>query len=212
MVSEDSRIYWNLFFAYNGNYRVVPISYPVSMDANFTRSFWKTIANIYRQQRRWTWGVENVPYVLYHSMRNAAIPLGKRIRASVVQLEGFWSLATHPLILFLLGWLPIILGDRAFHVTLLSHNLPMVARGTLTIAMLGLLISAVISLTLLPPRPVKKPLRTFGFMLLQWILVPVTMIVFSSIPGLESQTRLAIGRHLGFWVTPKQSNTDTDAR
>ena len=34
IVSEDSRIFWNHLLYYNGNYRVVPLSYPVSLDAN----------------------------------------------------------------------------------------------------------------------------------------------------------------------------------
>jgi len=203
MVSEDSRIYWNLFFASGGEHYVVPIAYPVSMDANYTSSFWKTIFNIYRQHRRWTWGVENVPYIMYQSMRRSTVPLSKRLRAISVQVEGFWSLATHPLILLLLGWLPIVLGNRAFHVTVLSYNLPIAARSLLTVAMVGLIVSAAISLSLLPPRP-----RHFGkpkiiAQILQWLLVPFTMIVFSAIPGLESQTRLLFGRYLGFWVTPK---------
>ena len=53
MVSEDSRIFWNAFIAYGGNYTVVPLSYPVSMDANLAPTFFKTIKNIYKQQRRW---------------------------------------------------------------------------------------------------------------------------------------------------------------
>ncbi|HEX9608810.1 MAG TPA: glycosyltransferase family 2 protein [Candidatus Paceibacterota bacterium] len=203
MVSEDSRIFWNLFFANGGNYQVIPIAYPISMDANFTSSFWQTMINIYRQHRRWTWGVENVPYIIYQSLRNQTIPLRKRLRAIAVQVEGFWSLATHPLILLLLGWLPIVLGNRAFHVTVLSYNLPIAARTILTVAMVGLIISAAISLTLLPPRPGHYGKPRVIAQVLQWLLVPITMVVFSAIPGLESQTRLALGRYLGFWVTPK---------
>ena len=203
MVSEDSRIFWNLFFKNDGNYRVVPIAYPVSMDANFTPSFWRTMINIYKQHRRWTWGVENVPYIIYQSLYRKAVPLKKRLRVIAVQVEGFWSLATHPLILLLLGWLPIVLGNRAFHVTVLSYNLPIAARTLLTIAMFGLIISAAISLTLLPPRPSGHGKVRLVAQVLQWILVPITMVVFSAIPGLESQTRLAIGRRLGFWITPK---------
>ncbi len=66
MVSEDSRIYWNLFIANDGDYDVVPISYPVSMDANLDVSVWKTFINIYKQHRRWGYGCENIPYILFN--------------------------------------------------------------------------------------------------------------------------------------------------
>ncbi|MFM2374726.1 MAG: hypothetical protein RLZZ234_721, partial [Candidatus Parcubacteria bacterium] len=64
MVSEDSRIFWNLFLANDGEYDVIPLSYPVSMDANVAASFWGTMRNIYKQHRRWTYGVENFVYII----------------------------------------------------------------------------------------------------------------------------------------------------
>ena len=204
MVSEDSRIYWNLFFAHNGNYTVTPISYPVSMDANFAESIWGTFRNVYRQNRRWTWGVENVPYIIYHSLKNRSVPFWKRLRVILVQVEGFWSLSTHPIILFSLGWLPLLVGGREFSTTILSYNLPIVARTMLTLAMSGLIISAIISTALLPPRPERYRFSKTISMVLQWILVPITMIVFSAIPGLDAQTRLMAGKYMGFWVTPKR--------
>ena len=56
VVSDDSRIFWQCFFKYDGDYRVQPIFYPLAMDANVAKTFWRTIGNIYRQQRRWAWG------------------------------------------------------------------------------------------------------------------------------------------------------------
>lgn len=203
MVSEDSRIYWNLLIANNGEYDVVPLSYPVSMDANTAPTFIGTVKNIYKQHRRWTYGVENLVYILYHFTKNTAIPLRKRIGIALQQAEGYWSMVTNPIMLFILGWTPIFFGGRVFHETVLSYNLPIVVRNLLIFAMFGLVISSIISLTLIPKRPDNRSRFVYVVMALQWILVPITMIIFSALPGLDAQTRLMFGKYMGFWVTPK---------
>lgn len=208
VVSEDSRIFWNLFARYDGDYRVVPLAFPVSMDANVAPTFAATVKNIYKQHRRWTYGAENIAYILFTFIKNPRIPLAKKVRAVFFQIEGFWSLATHPLILFCVGWLPLLVGGAEFNATVLSYNLPIIARVFLTVAMLGLIVSAAICMHLIPERPSGVSSRRSLFMVLQWILVPFTMVVFSSIPGLESQLRLFFGRYLGFWVTPKTRITE----
>jgi hypothetical protein len=205
MVSEDSRIFWNMFLAHNGNYRVVPIAYPVSMDANLDKSFWKTAKNVYKQHRRWMWGVENIPYVLFNFIKHKQIPLKKKIKRSLVLIEGFWSLATNPILILLLGWLPLVLGGSEFKDTILSYNLPIFTRNLMTIAMSGLILSAIISASLAPPLPsqMKQVKRRWMVMIFQWILIPITIVVFGAIPGLDAQTRLMFGKYMGFWVTPK---------
>jgi len=203
MVSEDSRIYWNLMIANNGEYDVIPLSYPVSMDANAAPTFWKTVVQIYKQHRRWTYGVENLCYILYHFRNNKVIPLKKRITIALQQAEGYWSLVTNPIMLFILGWAPIYLGGPEFHQTVLSYNLPVIIRNLLVIAMFGLVISSIISLTLIPERPKNTSRFLYVVMAIQWVMIPATMIIFSAIPGLDAQTRLMFGRYMGFWVTPK---------
>jgi cellulose synthase/poly-beta-1,6-N-acetylglucosamine synthase-like glycosyltransferase len=203
MVSEDSRIFWNLLIANDGKYQVVPLSYPVSMDANAAPRLWQTIGQIYKQHRRWTYGVENLCYILYHFTQNKNIPLKQRITVALQQAEGYWSLVTNPIMLFILGWAPIFLGGQEFHQTVLSYNLPIVVRDLLILAMFGLVVSSVISLSLIPPRPNTASRFRYLVMALQWIMVPATMIIFSAIPGLDAQTRLMFGKYMGFWVTPK---------
>lgn len=203
VVSEDSRIFWNLFVRNDGEYQVIPLAYPVSMDANAGSNLWQTAKNIYKQHRRWTYGAENIAYILFAFLKNPRIPLKKKLRAAFFQIEGFWSLATHPLILFAVGWLPLFVGGQDFNATVLSYNLPQIAKGFLTASMFGLVISAAISMHLVPARPREYgSLRSIA-LILQWVLVPLTMVIFSSIPGLDSQLRLLFGRYMGFWVTPK---------
>jgi len=203
MVSEDSRIFWNLFLSRDGDYSVLPISYPVSMDANMAPTLWQTSKNIYKQHRRWAWGVENVPYIIFNFIKNKQINLWTKVRTSAVQIEGFWSLATNPILIFMLGWLPVILGGDRFNQSVLSYNLPIFTRNIMIVAMLGLLLSAMVYVSFLPERPKDVRPTSRVFMILQWVLIPFTITIFGAIPGLDAQTRLMFGRYMGFWVTPK---------
>lgn len=208
IVSEDSRIFWQCLLHYKGDYRALPLYYPVSMDANLAPTFWKTVANVYKQQRRWGWGVENIPFMIFGFYKNRTTETEKIswkqiFHWSWVQIEGFWSWSTNALMIFLLGWLPLALGGSKFNILVLARNLPQVTRFLMTLAMVGLIGSAIYSTLLLPPMPEdKKIIHKFGIVA-QWILVPVTIVIFGSIPGLEAQTRLMLGKYLGFWVTPK---------
>jgi len=212
MVSEDSRIFWNALLYYDGRYASIPLSYPVYMDANVGESFWKTVKNVYRQQRRWAWGAENFPYVAFGFLKNKHIPRRAKFYYVFNMLEGYWSWATNALLIFALGWLPLMLGGREFNEMILAYNLPYVTRPIMTFAMVGLVTSAIVSLKLLPPRPPGYPRRRFVAMVLQWILVPFTIIIFGAIPALDAQTRLMLGKYMGFWITPKRRGNPESAR
>jgi cellulose synthase/poly-beta-1,6-N-acetylglucosamine synthase-like glycosyltransferase len=204
MVSEDSRIFWHCFCYYRGDYRVEPLHYPVSMDVCMDEKLLKTAKNLYKQQRRWGWGVENVPYLVFNTIKLwREIPKRKFLSRIFVQVYGFHSWATNALIIAVIGWLPMLLGGDRFNATVLSANLPVVTRTLVTVAMFGLVVSAVLSTLLLPRQPKKygfgKRLAMFG----QWLILPFSIIAFGAIPGLDAQSRLMLGKYLGFWVTPK---------
>lgn len=206
IVSEDSQIFWQCYLHYNGDWRVEPLFYPVSMDANVAPTFWQTMVNLYKQQRRWGWGCENIPYMLSGFSKNKKISKRKKLYWTFNVLEGFHSWATNALMIFALGWLPLFLGGQSFNFSLLSHNLPQITRFIMTLSMIGIATSAILSIMLLPPRPQWFRIWHYPFYFLQWALMPLTLIIFGAIPGLEAQTRLALGGkfRLGFWVTPKQ--------
>jgi hypothetical protein len=208
IVSEDSRIFWNHFLHFDGDWQVVPLSYPVSMDANIAPTTWETFKNVYRQQRRWGWGVENVPYVLFGFIKNRQIPLMPKVKFSFNLIEGFWSWATNALLIFALGWLPVYLSVREYRSWLILRNLPYITRNIMVLSMFGIVTSAVISQAMLRKTREDFHERKRPSLFLHWILMPLSIIFFGALPGLEAQTRLALGGRwrLGFWVTPKSRN------
>ena len=121
----------------------------------------------------------------------------------MIMFEGLWSWATNAILMFFLGWLPLALGGEIFNSTILAFNLPRATRLIMTFAMIGIVTSILISTSLLPPPPEKTPKRKSIYMIVQWLLMPAILIIFGSIPALDAQTRLMLGRYMGFWVTPK---------
>ncbi|MDD5290585.1 MAG: glycosyltransferase family 2 protein [Patescibacteria group bacterium] len=204
MVSEDSRIFWHCLLYYKGDYRVEPLHFPVSMDVTMDETVSQTARSLYKQQRRWGWGVENIPYLVFNTIKKRKeLPKRKMASRIFIQIYGFHSWATNALIIGVIGWMPMVLGGDRFNATVLSSNLPFITRTLMTFAMVGLVVSAIISTSLLPPRPPKYGWYKNIIMVLQWLVLPFSIIIFGAIPGLEAQTRLMLGKYMGFFVTPK---------
>ena len=203
VVSEDSRVFWQCLLKFDGDYEVIPIHYPVSMDANAAPTFIRTAVNIYKQKRRWAYGAENIPYFLFGFLKNKKIPFSKKFMFAFEVIEGQLNWATAPILIYILGWLPIFFARGDFADMVASYNLPIILSRALTLAMFGLIGSVYLSLLLLPPRPPNYGKATFIILVLQWVVIPFTMIFFSAFPALEAQTRLMLGKYMGFWPTPK---------
>jgi cellulose synthase/poly-beta-1,6-N-acetylglucosamine synthase-like glycosyltransferase len=209
IVSEDSRIFLQAYLHYHGDYRVVPLYVPVSMDAVMAPTVRGSLANLYKQQRRWAWGVEHFPFLVTNFLKDHRIPRFERLAKIWVLAEGMYTWATAPMLMFLLGWLPLFVADLRSSQDAVFQNAPHTLESIMTLAMIGVFASAILSLPLLPPRPVTSRRYQSVVMLLQWLVLPVTFILFGAIPAVEAQTRMLLGKryHLGFWVTPKHLKT-----
>jgi len=211
IVTEDSRIFLQCFIKYQGNYRVEPMFISVSMDTVLDKTRWKSLKNQYLQIRRWGWSIEHFPYMIWNFFLNKEkkIPFLKKIKYMWNFSEGSYTWATAPILLFVLGQLPLIMVNETASTTVVAQNAPYVLQNMMIFGMFGLLIYATLS-TLLLPKPPKGKRWKYIFMFLQWILVPVTMIILGSIPAIEAQTRLMLGKrfHLGFNVTKKVRKTE----
>ena len=203
MISDDSAIFWKAYLHYHGRYRVVPIYVTLSMDATFANSRWQTMKNIYKQRRRWAYGVENFPILVRGFMKVSRIPLWEKLCHGFKMLEGHVSWATWGFLLTTLSWLPAIWADREFQKSVVSYNEPHITGTIFRLSTVALIISIALSMTLLPRPPVK-----FGWIkrlrhALEWLTIPLVMVLLSALPALDAQTRLMFGKYMEFWVTDK---------
>lgn len=202
MVSEDSRIFLQGLLHYNGDYQVTPIFLPVSMDAVEGDGFWDTMKALYKQKRRWAWGVEHGPYMVGKFREKKEMPWRIKARFLFNHFEGMYTWTTAPMLIFVLGYLPFFFSSN--EEAAIIANSPFTLEWMMRIATIGIFVTGILGLSLLPPRPKKVKWYQWIVMTFQWALLPITFIVFGAIPAIDAQTRLALGKYLGFNVTKKK--------
>ncbi|MFA5096530.1 MAG: glycosyltransferase family 2 protein [Candidatus Omnitrophota bacterium] len=203
MVSDDSVIYWKAYLFYKGDYRVVPLYITVSMDVAYSSNFFKTIRMQYKQKRRWAWGVENFPFLVRAFLRDNQIPIMKKLRRSFHLLESHVTWATWATILVLIGPLPIILGGRLFNQMAIGYNLPKITGLLFNFTFVASLAWIILSRIILPPRPKEVSWAKNLVMIAEWVMVPFIILVVGSLPALDAQTHLMLGRYMEFNPTKK---------
>ena len=204
MISDDSAIFWKAYIHYDGDYQVIPMYVTLSMDVACANNWWQTVQSVYKQKRRWAWGVENFPIVARAFLKSKKIPLYERARLGFKLFEGHLSWASSGFILSIIGWLPVIFARNEFAASVVYYNVPAIANTIFSLGFVAVCISIMLSLSLLPKTKIRyRWLFKLGHAL-EWLLVPVILVLFSALPALDAQTRLMFGRYLEFWVTDKR--------
>lgn len=202
IVNEDGFVYWQCYLHYLGDYHVIPLFIPISLDTCLANTTWQTLINQYKQKRRWAYNVEYYPQLVPKLLTSHA-PFWDRMYKLYQYAEGNFNWATASILISSLGWLPLFLGGDGFRGSVIGYNLPFVTKTLMSVATCFLIFSVYINLILLPPRPAKYSAWRSVMMYLQWFLVPLSSVIFGSLPAVEAQTRLMFGQYLEFWVTPK---------
>lgn len=204
-IVEDGHQYWRSLFFFSGDYSVLPIRIPIYQDAVIDDSLWKTIKAQFIQVRRWDYGASDVAYVgskLFVKKEQRLMSFWQLFPKFWRLLDGHVTLAIMAPIVAFGGWVPMIMNLSAH--TMVGYNLPNIVSVVETFAAAGLIVTVLISFRMLPKRPAKYRKSRNISMLLQWILMPVTSILYQSIAAFYSQTRLMLGLYMEkFDVTKK---------
>ena len=205
-IVEDGHQFWRTYFRYDGDHDVYPIYLPIYQDAVLSTTYWKTLKAQFLQLRRWAWGASDVAYVAETGFfKPNKVPKLDLTLKFFRLLEGHVSWATAPLILAFSAFIPALFNPKDYA----SNQLPLIASRIQTIALTGILVTLFFSLKTLPPKPARYKQHRTLFMVIQWVMLPVTTITYNSMSALYSQTRLMLGKYLGkFDVTDKAVVTE----
>jgi cellulose synthase/poly-beta-1,6-N-acetylglucosamine synthase-like glycosyltransferase len=204
-IVEDGHQYWRTWFKFEGKHDVYPIFAPIYQDAVLTKSYKKTLRMQFKQVQRWAWGASDIAYVANQAfLKKNNIPLHKRLSKFFRLLEGHVSWATSALILALAAIIPFFLNPDSY----IANQLPQIASRINQIMMVGILVTLYVCIKTLPPKPERYKRRRNFWMVIQWIYLPVTGIVYGAFAALNAQTRLMFKRYLGFNVTEKATKSE----
>jgi hypothetical protein len=203
-IVEDGHQYWRSYFYFGGNYGVMPIHVPIYQDAVMADTLKKTLITQFKQLRRWGYGVSDIPYVatrLFTRARN--VPFWEGFARFARLVDSHVTLATIAILVTFGGWVPLIVNPEASR-DITAHALPVVISYIQQLATVGIFITILLMLKMLPPRPARYKRRRTLWMVLQWLLMPITSICYSSAASFNAQTHLMLGKYLDkFEVTDK---------
>ena len=204
-IVEDGHQYWRSLFFFHGDYSVLPIRIPIYQDAVIDETLWKTIKAQFIQVRRWYYGASDVAYVgtrLFVDRKHRVMSFWRLFPKFWRLLDGHVTLAILAPIVAFGGWVPMIMNFSAH--TMVTYNLPNIVSVVETFASIGLIVSVLVSFKMLPKRPAKYRKSKKLLMVLQWILMPITSILYQSLAAFYAQTRLMLGLYMEkFDVTKK---------
>ncbi len=204
-IVEDGHQYWRSYFYFNGDYSVVPLHIAIGQDAVLSNTYRRTLKAQFIQLRRWAYGASDVAYVAKNLLRkDRAVNFWQGWSRFFRLLESHVSWASIAPIVAIGAFAPLFLNPTAAQASIIVNDLPLVVSRIQTVAILGLLTTVFISFTVLPPRPKRYRKSKRIILLIQWVLAPISGVVYASTAAYTAQTRLALGKYMEkFDVTEK---------
>ncbi|HVS58301.1 MAG TPA: glycosyltransferase family 2 protein [Candidatus Saccharimonadales bacterium] len=206
-IVEDGHQFWRSYFRFEGDYRVYPLSVPIYQDAVLADGYVRTLKAQFIQLRRWTYGASDIAYIATKGFfTKNKIPKWDLTTKFLRAFEGHVTWAVGPLLLAFSGFIPLLFNPQNYA----ANELPILVSRIQTVGLIGGLLSLFVCLRTLPPRPLRYKRHRTIFMVLQWIYLPLTTIVYGALAALYSQTRLMLGLYLDkFDITEKAVITET---
>lgn len=206
IIPEDWHLFLQAFFKFGSLVHTKPIYLITIRDGVRGKNFIDSLRNRYDQEKRWAWGVSDVPYALDKLFNDNLIPFFDKFFRVFYLFESHILWPTSFFLLTIGANIPGIVNPY-FKRTVLGYILPQLSGGILTLTSLFVIVIAFIDYQAKHKLLRKSETGKVPLLLMQWILFPLLSPIISaflsSLPALESHTRLLLNRKIDYKVTKK---------
>lgn len=202
VIPEDWHIYFQAFFTFGEKVKTIPLYTIVSGDAVYSGNLIKTFVNRYDQERRWAWGVTDIGYSLKKLFITPHIKLFPKLKKIFYLIENHLLWPTSFFILTISASIPPLINP-AFKRTVLGFLLPQLSGLILTLSTTMILVYIFLDIKIRQKINVHTRLVNLPFIFIQWYFLPFISFFLSSLPALESHTRMITGKKIEYKVTEK---------
>ncbi len=205
-VNDDSGFYWKAYYHFNGDYKVIPHYLPISADTVLDVSLTKTFINQYKQLQRWAYGVEHMPFIIRQYFAQKDLDFWDKTDKLSFIIWSYTKWGTLALFITFAGAI-VPLVNPHYSDSVVAYNLPVISSYVLTGAFVGLFSTIYVHEKTVPPRPKRWNLLEKLWSYVQWVLIPFILVTIASIPAIDAQTRLMLGKYLEYRTTNKARTT-----
>lgn len=201
-VNDDSGFYWQNYYHFNGDYKVIPHFLPISADAVLDVTLFKSFQNQYLQLKRWAYGVEHIPFIFRQYFKKRDMDFWDKTDKLTFIVWSYFKWGTLALFISFAGmFIPLI--NPAYAQSVVYYNLSVVSSWILTAAFIGLFSTIYFNEKVAPARPKNWSIFKRIWSYIQWALVPIVLVSITTLPAIDAQTSLMFKRYLEFRVTNK---------
>jgi cellulose synthase/poly-beta-1,6-N-acetylglucosamine synthase-like glycosyltransferase len=206
VISEDWHMYLRCFFATGGRVKLQVVYLPTTINAPTGATLREAMTNLYHQQTRHAWGAEDVGYILQQWRRSPAVAW----RIKLLALS--WVLHHH--LLRSTSWFILAFGTLASRLVgeplLITVPGPSADLNALRFVnalggLGGVAMWAVERSRWLPHRA--RWGADLAREVVAWVALPVLVLAFSTLPGLQAQTQMMLGHWLTYRRTAKEGES-----
>lgn len=202
IIPEDWHVFLQAYFKFGEKVKTIPLYTLIGSDAVFAGSLVKTFLTRYEQEKRWAWGVSDIGYALRRSLSTPHIPFMPKAKkiAFLIKNHLLWPVSFF--ILTVSASIPPLINPN-FKSTVLGFLLPQLSGIILTVSSSMIVIYVFLDIQLRKKMNIHTKLSAVPMMLIQWYFLPIISFLLSSLPALESHTRIILKKNITYKVTEK---------